>query len=156
MGGINMKKEYEINPSTIAIVAIEKNLSKVIEVEREFFVEASSLKIISDSCKYFGSSYEGRFEGTKKLTGVANKSPIIIEESKNIIFFPTSSPRRVFCNWISLNKIDNYKRKGEKTILKFVNNYYLELNMSYESLENQILRATRLDAILRKRKNFEL
>lgn len=28
--------------------------------------------------------------------------------------------------------------------------------MSYESLENQILRATRLDAILRKRKNLDL
>lgn len=151
-----MKTEYEINPSTIAIISIEKNLTKVIEVEREFFVENSSLKIIDNSCKFFGSSYEGRFEGTKNLTGIANKSPIIIEESKNIIFFPTASPRRDYCNWISLNKIDNYKRSGTKTILKFTNNYHLELNMSFESLENQILRATRLDAILRKRKNFEL
>lgn len=150
-----MKQEYEINPSTIAILAIEKKLCKIIEVEREFFVEESSMKIIDNSCKYFGSSYEGRFEGTKRLTGISNKSPIIVEESKNIIFFPTASPRNYDCNWISLNKIDDYKKKGCKSILKFVNNYHLELNMSYESLENQILRATRLDSILRKRKNYE-
>ncbi len=151
-----MKTEYEINSSTIAIIGIEKNLSKVIEGQSEFYVGLPAIKIIDESCKYFGSSYEGRFDGTKNLTGVSYKSPIIVEETRNIIFFPTESPRNITCSWISLNKLEDYKRLNNKTLLIFINKTKLELNMSYESLENQILRATRLDAILRKRKNLDL
>ena len=37
---------------------------------------------MDDSCKYFGSSYQGRYEGTKNLIGMNYKLPIIIEESR--------------------------------------------------------------------------
>lgn len=147
-----MKAEYEINSSTLAILGINKNISKVIECDEEFYVEKSAMSIIDHSCKYFGSSYEGRFQGTKHLMGVNYKSPIIIEESKNIIFFPTSSPRTNDCTWIALNKLVDYKKDRKNTKLEFLNGYKLELNISYEILENQILRATRLDSVLRQRK----
>lgn len=147
-----MKTEYEINSDTLAIVSIDKNVSKIIEMDNIFYVNNSAMEIINDSCKYFGSSYNGRFEGTKKLTGISYKSPIIIEETRNIIFFPTSSPRMNDCNWISLNNILNYTKNDKKTILVFSNGYNLELDISFNIMENQILRATRLDSIIRKRK----
>ncbi len=147
-----MKNEYEINSETFAVLAINNNLSKVIENNDEFLVNKAAKKIIDNSCKFFGSSYDGRFEGTKNLIGVSYKSPIIIEESKNIIFFPTSSPRVSDCSWISLNNIINYKNSSGKTNLVFNNGYNLYLDISYSIIENQILRATRLEAVLRKRK----
>ncbi len=147
-----MKEIYEISSSTLAIIAISKNKTKIIEKEREFDVDIPAMKIIENSCKYFGSSYNGRFEGTKSLTGINYKSPIIIEESTNIIFFPTASPRVVNCSWISLNNIMMYKRLENKTNLVFFNGYNLKIDVSFNVMENQILRATRLDAILRKRK----
>ena len=58
------------------------------------------MNIIENSCEYFGSSYLGRHEGTKKLIGITHKAPIIIEESKNLIYFPTTSPRLTDCVWI--------------------------------------------------------
>ena len=64
------------------------------------------MKIIENSCRYFGSSYNGRHIGTKNLTGINYKSPIIIEETKNIIFFPTTSPKQSDCSWISLKYIN--------------------------------------------------
>ena len=147
-----MKNEYEINTSTLAIIAVDNKISKVIEEEEEFFVKEPVMKIIDKSCKFFGSSYFGRFEGTKHLLGISYKSPIIIEESRNIIFFPTASPRIDDCSWISLNNIMSYNKKKNKSNLIFSNGYNLELDISYNILENQILRATRLDSVLRKRK----
>ena len=111
-----MKENYEINLSTLAVIAVDNKTSKIIEGTEEFLVKRSAINIIDKSCKFFGSSYNGRFEGTKHLTGISYKSPIIIEETKNIIFFPTSSPRIADCSWISLNHILDYKKEDGKTI----------------------------------------
>lgn len=147
-----MKRNYEINSATIAIIPIDKTTSKIIELEESFLVNQSATEIIDESCKFFGSSYIGRHEGTKNLIGVNYKSPIIVEETMELIFFPTTSPRINGCVWISLNHIVDYVKKESTTFIHFKNGNYLELEISYASLENQILRATRLEAILRKRK----
>ncbi len=147
-----MKKNYEINSATVAIVPIDQTTSKVIELEDSFLVNQSATEIIDESCKFFGSSYMGRHEGTKNLIGVNYKSPIIVEETMELIFFPTTSPRIKECIWISLNHIVDYTKKESATFVQFKNGNYLELEISYGSLENQILRATRLESILRKRK----
>lgn len=147
-----MKQTYEINASTVAIIPLGNRESKVIEMENVFNVEMSPKQIIDYSCKFFGSSYTGRQEGTKTLIGVKYKIPIIVEETKNLIFFPTASPRIQDCAWISLNHIETYKQVGYSTLVEFKNGEQLQLQMSYCSLENQILRATRLDSILRNRK----
>lgn len=147
-----MRENYEINSLTVAIIPIDAHISKVIELENSFLVNRSTSEIIDDSCKFFGSSYLGRHEGTKSLIGVNYKSPIIIEETLELIFFPTASPRIQDCAWISLNYIENYKKMGYFTLINFKNGEQLELEISYGSLENQVLRATRLESILRKRK----
>lgn len=145
---------YEINNSTLAIIPISKNCSKVIEKENNYIINNSTTKIIDHSCKYFGSSYIGRCEGTKNLVGFNYKSPIIIEESKEIIFFPTSSPRFENCSWISLNNIDRYIKRNNVSSIYFKNGLIIDLEISYSSLENQILRANLLESKLRQRKNI--
>ena len=145
-------KDYEINNETLAIIPVSLVKSLIIEKTNEFIVEKNAVKIIDNSCKYFGSSLNGRHDGTKNLIGVSHKAPIIIEETKNIIFFPTNSPRIESCNWISLRNICEFKRKDNKSLIIFNNGYNLEIDISYGSLENQILRATRLESVLRIRK----
>lgn len=147
-----MLDSYEINNHTIALVPITQNESKIIEEDAVFFVNKSTTDIINDSCKYFGSSFLGRREGTKALMGIHYKAPIIIEESKSIIFFPTSSPRFDNCTWISLQHIHNYLKNKGNSLVHFKNGDVLELDISYGSLDNQVLRATRLESILRHRK----
>lgn len=145
--------KYEINNSTLAIIPISKNCSKVIEKENNYVINNSTTEIIDHSCKFFGSSYSGRCEGTKNLVGFNYKSPIIIEESREIIFFPTSSPRFDNCSWISLNNIEKYIKKENISSIYFKNGLIIDLEISYSSLENQILRATMLESKLRQRKN---
>ena len=147
-------ENYEINAKTLAIIPINKEMCKIIEEEEEFVVELSQLKIIDNSCKFFGSSYEGRLSGTKAITGISHKAPIIIEESRKIIFFPIKSPRLDTCVWISFNNLDTYYQEKENIIIKFFCGKRIELNISYKILDNQVLRSSRIDSILTKRINL--
>ena len=144
--------EYEINIDTQAIIPLGPEKSKVIEGNRVFIVEQPALKIIDKSCRFFGSSYQGRFLGTKNLIGISHKAPIIIEETREIIFFPTNSPRQDNCAWISLKHVENYKKNNNTSLLKFTGGHLINLDISYGTLDNQILRATRLESVLRFRK----
>jgi competence protein ComK len=145
-------QNYEINNDTLAIIPISNYKSKIIEKNNVIEVDMTPIKIIDNSCKFFGSSYKGRLYGTKNLIGVSHKAPIIVEESREIIFFPTNSPRLYDCAWLSLKHINDYKRNLDNSAVTFNSGYNLELEISYGSLDNQILRAARLESVLRKRK----
>ncbi|CCY27722.1 MAG: competence protein ComK [Candidatus Faecisoma sp.] len=147
-----MYENYEINENTLLIIPVSDEISKIYELNETFFISKSVKHIIDHSCKYFGSSYSGRYEGTKHLIGMNYKLPIIIEETKEIIFFPTCSPRQKECCWLSLSNIENYKSNGKKTSVQFKKNITVDIDMSYGSFENQIFRSTMLLMNLKKRK----
>lgn len=148
-----MLENYEINSGTLAVIPIDESTSKVIELDNEYIVNKPCFEIIDDSCNYYGSTYQGRYEGTKNMIGMNYKLPIIIEESKNIIFFPTTSPRLINCSWVSLNNLKTYLRNNEGSDIVFKNESIVNFSISIFSLESQILRASRLESILRSRKN---
>ena len=147
-------KEYEISSNTLAIIPVGENKSKIIEKDNTYIINESPNRIMDESCRYYGSSIGGRQKGTMSLTGISYKAPIIVQEEKNIIFFPTTSPRLKKCCWISVNNIDSYYYDFEKQtcIIIFDNKSRLEFDMSYWVLNNQILKSHRLDAISKKRR----
>lgn len=145
--------EYEINSETLAIIPEDKNLTRIYENEKTFLVNRPSLEIMEESCAYFGSSLIGRQKGTQSLIGISHKAPIIIEESKEIIFFPTTSPRLEKCSWISLKNIEKYYRENGTINIEFKSGKKISFPLSYGVLDNQILRATRLESVLRQRKS---
>ena len=151
-GGIFMK--YEVNNGTLAIVPNEKESCLIYEDEERYLINETSFKIMEDSCKYFGSTYEGRKESAKDILGAEYKVPILIEDSNNLILFPTTSPQSEDCVWLSLKRINNfYKIDAYNTKIIFDNNKEIIVPCSFRTIENQISRASRLDFILRKRKN---
>ena len=97
---------YEINKDTYAVMTINDGITKVLEKDDEYFVNKSSYEVMEDSCQYYGSSCEGRIKGTKNILGSNYKVPIIIEESNDIIFFPTETASSNNCVWLSLNNIE--------------------------------------------------
>ena len=146
--------DYEITFDTQVILPMDSKSSKIIENNESYVVNVTPMQILEHSCEYFGSSFDGRREGTKKLLGITHKSPIIVEESRKIIFFPTTSPEKEECIWINLDKIDKYYKKTNKTSeILFKNGDKVEFDVSIGSLTNQILRATRLKFILEERIN---
>lgn len=145
---------YEINEKTMAIVAMGEEKSKVIEDSREFIFEDNAFNIIDYSCKFFGSSYEGRKEGARSILNMNYKVPIIVENSRNLIFFPTAAPTSIDCSWVSLNNIESViEKEFNSSKIIFKNGQELEIPVSRRIIDNQILRASRLDLIMRDRNN---
>ena len=100
---------YEITTRTCALVAKSENETEVIEENNTFTINKPITQILKESCEYYGSSLEGRIQGSKTLLGMCYKLPIIIESSSEIIFFPTMSPFNERCSWLSIKHIKEYK-----------------------------------------------
>lgn len=141
-------KEYEINEATMFIKPTGKNKALVCEEETEYRISKSSNKIIKENCSFYGSSYIGRCEGTKSLTGIKSKFPIIIEETRNIIFFPTSSTRTQDSIWLALNQIKDIQKDNKNSKILFKNGTKITVPISFYSLKNQYCRAIILKAKL--------
>ena len=151
-GKFMLLEDYEISSATQAIVPLSECRTMVYEEEGEYIVDKPSNQIINYNCNFYGSSYDGRCEGTRSLLGIKSKLPIIIEESRNIIFFPTNSIRRKQSSWIALNKIDSYHKNEKNCFIIFTDGRRLDFDISMFSLENQFYRATLLKSKLSDRK----
>lgn len=146
-------KYYEVNPDTLAVIGISDTQSRVLEGKNEYIVDKSAYEIMDDSCRYYGSSYQGRVEGTKKILDAHYKLPIVVEESNKIIFFPIVATDLSKCCWISLHNyqksLSNYEKK--RTEILFKNGKILHTRVSCYVIDHQILRASRLESILNSR-----
>lgn len=146
--------KYEISKGTLAIVPNEKESSLVYEDEDRYIIDQNPFSIMENSCKYFGSTYEGRKNGAKDILGAEYKVPIVVEDSNNLIVFPTTSPAAEDCCWISLKRVKKIEKiDSNNTKIIFDNNCEIIVDCSYRTIENQLSRASRLDLILRNHKN---
>ena len=146
--------KYEISQGTLAIVPNEADNSLVYEDNERYIINEKPYQIMEDSCKYFGSTYKGRKDSAKSMLGAEYKVPIIIEDTNNLIVFPTTSPTSDDCVWISLKRVKNIEKVDSfNTRIIFDNDREIIVPSSFRSVENQLSRASRLDVIIRKRIN---
>ena len=143
---------YEINTKTCALISKNKNTTEIIETGRNFIINKPINQILNESCEYYGSTLEGRIKGSKTVLGLCYKLPIIVESSNEIIFFPTLSPQNENCSWISIKNIKDYNAIDNNVIIKFKGDIKETFPITYESLENQMFRATKLLLLIRSRK----
>ncbi|MEH7384723.1 competence protein ComK [Bacillus sp. JJ1521] len=151
----NYLVEYEINPDTMAVLPIEvgnNTCSRILEVEGEYVVAMKPTEIVDRSCRYFGSSLKGRQEGTREIMGVTHKAPIIVEASNKIFLFPTASPTKQDCAWLSHNYVSDCEYSlHEKTTVIFTNKQAIQLQISKGSFQNQLHRTAQLRTIVTNR-----
>ena len=143
-------QNYLINKNTVVLFSNKEN-TIVIEKHKDLLIHNNIKNIINDSCKYYCSSLKGRIDGSNYLLGTNYKSPIIISEAKNIIFFPTTSYRSQDCIWINYAQIDKYYAKGLNTIIEFRNKKKITIKFSNKVINNQILKSSRLESILKSK-----
>ena len=144
-------KEYEINDDTYAVISEKFGKTKVIEKNIEYQIEKDAYKVMDDSCKYYGSSYKGRLEASKKILECSYKLPIIVEESSALIFFPIKSSLLDDCCWINLNSIKKVIKMDNKSKILFKNDKEIIFDISKLSIDNQIYRSSRLESVIIKR-----
>lgn len=144
--------KYEIDMSTLMIMSISENTTRVITIDDDFIVNDNSLSIIDNSCCFFGNSLKERINVTKRLVNISSKSPIIVEESRCILFFPLKSTRNKENIWVSYNNLDKYEKNGDKTIFNFKCGKTVEIKFSYYIIDNQVTRSLILDYEYNKRR----
>ena len=106
--------KYEINEATLAVVPFENGNSRIVEKYDEYVVKETPYEIMEHSCKYFGSSFEGRMLGSKDILGSIYKAPVIVEESQKLIFFPTEAVQSENVSWISYKNIRNIEKYADR------------------------------------------
>lgn len=144
--------KYEIDMSTLMIMSISENTTRVITIDDDFIVNDNSLSIIDNSCRFFGNSLKERINVTKRLVNISSKSPIIVEESRCILFFSLKSTRNKENIWVSYNNLDKYEKNGDKTIFNFKCGKTVEIKFSYYIIDNQVTRSLILDYEYNKRR----
>ena len=146
-------ENYEINDETFAVVATEEKKAKVIEKSCEYNIDNSAYSIMDESCKYYGSSYDGRMKAAKKILDCKYKLPILVEESSCLIFFPIKSTVCSDCTWINLNSVKKIEKVNNFSKITFINDKEILVDVSKMSLDNQIYRSSRYESIMLKRIN---
>ena len=142
---------YEVNDETLAIIP-EKTGTRILEINDEYKVIDSPYMIMENSCKYFGSSLDGRINGSKDILGSIYKVPIMVEETQKLIFFPTEALNSPKVSWISYRNIKNIEKYGKRSLIRFVNGKTIILNCPYFTMKNQIFRCNMLDSISSNRR----
>lgn len=148
-----MIEEYFISEDTLMLLPLNKNETKILDISGEYIIKKNIFEVVDESCQYYGSTYNGRYISAKKTLEMDYKLPIIIDEVKEVVLFPTCSPKLENCIWICVNNVENYIKNNKVSVIKFTNGVIGELNISINTLENQILRATMLLMKLKKRKS---
>ena len=145
-------ESYEINKDTVALIPKDNKQTIVYEVDKSFIVDKKPLEIVEESCEYFCIYFEGRQIGTSKLIGYTHKVPVIIEESFDLIFFPTLSPKNNDCSWLSYSHIFKPDKFKDKTIVELKNGKKILVDVSSSIIDNQLYRCSRLKDVLQLRK----
>jgi competence protein ComK len=141
--------KYIITDSTLVLFSLGTK-TQVYEKYTNYIIDKDLYTLIDDNCKYYGSSLKGRCEATEFLTGIKYKCPIILSESKHLIFFPTSSYKNEKCVWFNYYGIDHYFMNENMLLTVYLkNNKKIELDISNNVINNQILKASRLESIFR-------
>lgn len=151
----NQFEEFVINPGTLAIEPMKygsKLYSCIYQLEDEIKSSLKPLDIIKLSCRLYGSSFEGRKDGCRQLTGITHKIPIIIDPINLMYFFPTTSPNNLECAWISHDHVLHYEKVDSlHTRVTFQNKLKIVFRISYYSFQTQMLRTALLRTKLMQR-----
>lgn len=144
---------YIVNKDTLMLIN-ENNKGLIYTKDKKIVINKFPTDIIKSSCLYYGSTLDGRMKFTKEVLGVTYKCPIVVSETDNLIMFPTSCYADKNCSWICFNQILNYYMLDKYKIkLVFKNKQEILIDLPIGTLEKQMLRSSRLFAVLNSRKH---
>lgn len=143
-----LKENYIISRSTNLI---KNEKEKVIIYVNEYTINYndSLIKLLDESCLYYGSSYKGRVKSSKKILNIKYKVPFML--NNNLYFFPIGVINNDYA-LINYNNINNYYLNNfHKLVVIFKNGDSILFDVSISSFERQMLRCSRLANIIENR-----
>lgn len=98
--------------------------------------------ILNESCISYGSSLNGRINGSKWALKSKYKLPIVVSEKEKLVFFPVKELGKEI--WVNFEMINDVKRYKDSVKVEFKNGLKVDINVSYTVFNNQVLKASRL------------
>lgn len=147
-----MVDEYVINSMTLMLKYIDENRTLVYEDDREIVVNLNIFDIVSSSCYFYGSTYNGRYLFSSSILNTNIKLPISIDFLNKLIVFPTKSYRNKDCIWIVYNNIKKFDKVGKGIKLFFKNDKAFLVDVSSEIINRQMYNSLKLEKEIEERK----
>lgn len=98
--------------------------------------------ILNESCISYGSSLNGRINGSKWALKSKYKLPIVVSEKEKLVFFPVKEMGKEI--WVNFEMINDVKKYKDYVKVEFKNGLKVDINVSYTIFNNQVLKASRL------------
>ena len=140
-------EDYIINSNVLCFTQDIDNDNEILIVEknRKFNITGDCFKFIKKSCLLYGRSYNLQRQLIIDLFNYNIKTPIIVCNSKKMIFFPTAAPSSKECIWISYNNIDRYIKEKDYTKIYFKGGKVLNISVPFNTIDNQITRCIKIE-----------
>ncbi len=113
------------------------------EINNEMILNENIIKVLNNSCIYYGSSLKGRILGAKSLIKSKYKLPLIISE-KNNLFFINIKDKNGYEYWLNFQYIKDYIYVDNLLKIFFEYDKSLLINCSWTIFNNQMLKCSRL------------
>lgn len=126
------------------LIAVIKNNKKtiIIDVNNIRVINKNIRYILNHNSLFYGSTIEGRKKYIKNNLKKSYKLPYII--NKNIILLSIGNIRNNNYLLINLNKIIDYKCINKNVLVRCVNNYIFNTNISKISFENNFINSFKI------------
>ncbi|MED3763084.1 competence protein ComK [Ureibacillus sp. FSL K6-8385] len=147
MTTVKKVKSYYISPKTYTIEPIEyegKTCSRVSEKSSVYIVEKKPYKIVDDTYRKLGSTYQAAIDFSKRFLGNRKKVPIVVPYQQLYSLIPVFSPHSLKNIWISQHAIHKIQQSKGKTIVILKNDDVIHLPIHYLSFMSQFGNATLL------------
>lgn len=144
-----MKQEYAISSETIMIVPNFNEFGVLTSLlgKKDGVFEAglSPIQLIDTNLRFRGSSMRGALDGAQTMLEKKNMNPLILDREQDIILFPSVSPYRQDCVWLSLQHVKNYRSFGPgRTQVELSNGSTIVVDVSRQTFTKKIQRAYEL------------
>ena len=144
-----MEEIYTVNENTIAFIPTIDGFGNVqtdiLEVDHLIESHLCPIELVDMNLRFYGSSLKGAHEGTRYILGRVNMCPVIMNLKHHLVWFPTDSPKKNDCVWLSLNHIKSYHENPNKsTQIIFTNNSSLTLEVNFNKFKTRISNAYEL------------
>lgn len=143
---------YVTTDKTSIIIPVQhiEYSSLVLEPESVYHVRQTPLEIIEHSCEMDCTTYAGRRTFIKRWTNYQYKLPALTHKQNMDIFVPTKSANQFDCIWINPNKVINYYQYNKTCIIIFENDFKIDVETSYHTINTQFQREYRVAKIVER------
>ncbi|WP_114570497.1 competence protein ComK [Exiguobacterium flavidum] len=145
----------KINAQTLALVPCYGKYGEpqtlVIKEGSETLEEGHPMKLIEETCLYYGSSMRGRIEAARHILGPHRKTPVLIDWEAQTIFFPTGAKEKAECIWINFKQMKSVQKNGKQVRVEFQTGQAVETDVSAYSIERQRIKTLELAYEMQRR-----